>query len=67
MHKATISIALLAVSLILLIIYGADVLSASIGSPEGGVEKAFYHLKSKFEEYFLEGGCNNINYCFYSW
>ena len=35
MNKAKISIALLVVSLILLVIYGADVLTASTASPEG--------------------------------
>jgi hypothetical protein len=41
MHKTTISIALLGVSLILPIIYGADVLSASIAYPEGVSGKGF--------------------------
>ena len=35
MNTATISIALLVVSFILLVIYGADVLTASTASPEG--------------------------------
>jgi hypothetical protein len=41
MHKTTISITLLGVSLILPIIYEADVLSASIAYPEGVRGKGF--------------------------
>jgi hypothetical protein len=41
MNTAAISIALLVASLILLVIYGADVLTASIASPEGVRGKGF--------------------------
>jgi hypothetical protein len=44
MHKTTISIALLGVSLILSIIYEADVLSASIAYPEGVGGKGFFAI-----------------------
>ena len=60
MHKTTISIALLGISLILPIIYEADVLSASIAYPEGVSGKGFLPLKSKFEKYFLQEGRNNF-------
>jgi len=56
MHKATISIALLGVSLILLIIYGADVLSASIASPEGVSGKGFLPFEEQVRGIFFGGG-----------
>jgi hypothetical protein len=56
MHKATISIALLGVSLILLIIYGADVLSASIASPEGVGGKGFLPFEEQVRGIFFGGG-----------
>ena len=56
MHKATISIALLGISLILLIIYGADVLSASIASPEGVRGKGFLPFEEQVRGIFFGGG-----------
>jgi hypothetical protein len=56
MHKATISIALLGISLILLIIYGADVLSASIVSSEGARGKGFLPFEEQVRGIFFGGG-----------
>ena len=41
MNKTTISVTLLSISLILLIIYGMDVLAASTTSPEGVLGQGF--------------------------
>jgi hypothetical protein len=56
MHKATISIALLGISLTFLIIYGADVLSASIASPDGVRGKGFLPFEEQFRGIFFGGG-----------
>lgn len=56
MNKGTISIALLSISLILLIIYGADVLSASIASPEGVSGKGFLPFNEQVRGIVFGGG-----------
>jgi hypothetical protein len=56
MHKTTISIPLLCVSSILPIIYGADVLSASIAHPEGVSGKGFLPFEQQVRAIFFVGG-----------
>ena len=56
MNRATISIILLIVSLILLVIYGADVLTASINSPAGLRGKGFLPFEEEIRGGAFGGG-----------
>jgi hypothetical protein len=56
MNRAAISIILLIVSLILLVIYGADVLTASINSPAGLRGKGFLPFEEEIRGGVLGGG-----------
>lgn len=56
MNKTTISITLLGISLILLIIYGMDVLAASTTSPEGVMGEGFLPFGEQVRGIFFGGG-----------
>ena len=56
MDKVAISMILLIVSLILLVIYGADVLTASINSPAGLRGKGFLPFEEEIRGGALGGG-----------
>ncbi|MFZ0204249.1 MAG: hypothetical protein WAL46_11195 [Nitrososphaeraceae archaeon] len=56
MNKTTISITLLGISLILLIIYGMDVLAASTTSPEGVMGEGFLPFGEQVRGIVFGGG-----------
>lgn len=56
MNKTTISITLLGISLILLIIYGMDVLAASTTSPEGVMGQGFLPFGEQVRGIVFGGG-----------
>jgi hypothetical protein len=56
MNKTTISVTLLGISLILLIIYGMDVLAASIASPEGVMGQGFLPFGEQVRGIVFGGG-----------
>jgi hypothetical protein len=56
MNKTTISVALLGISLILLIIYGMDVLVASTSSPEGVMGQGFLPFEERVRGIAFGGG-----------
>ena len=56
MNRVTISIVLLSVSLIFLVIYGADVLTASINSPSGLRGKGFLPFEEEIRGGVFGGG-----------
>ncbi|MGA7602507.1 MAG: hypothetical protein WA326_08185 [Nitrososphaeraceae archaeon] len=56
MNKTTISVTLLSISLILLIIYGMDVLAASTTSPEGVMGQGFLPFGEQVRGIVFGGG-----------
>src|ERR687891_1960124 len=56
MNRVTISIVLLSISLIFLVIYGADVLTASINSPSGLRGKGFLPFEEEIRGGVFGGG-----------
>ncbi|MGH9997363.1 MAG: hypothetical protein ACRD7F_05075 [Nitrososphaeraceae archaeon] len=56
MNKTTISVTLLGISLILLIIYGMDVLAASTTSPEGAMGQGFLPVGEQVRGIVFGGG-----------
>jgi hypothetical protein len=56
MNKTTISVALLGISLVLLIIYGMDVLAASTTSPEGVMGQGFLPFGEQIRGIVFGGG-----------
>jgi hypothetical protein len=56
MNKTTISVTLLGISLILLIIYGMDVLAASTTSPEGVMGQGFLPFGEQVRGIVIGGG-----------
>jgi hypothetical protein len=56
MNKAVISVALLGISLILLVIYGVDVLVASYSSPEGVTGQGFLPFEEQIRGMVFGGG-----------
>ncbi|MGA6922398.1 MAG: hypothetical protein WBY22_05680 [Nitrososphaeraceae archaeon] len=56
MNKTTISVTLLSISLILLIIYGMDVLAASTTSPEGVMGEGFLPFGEQVRGIVFGGG-----------
>jgi hypothetical protein len=56
MNKTTISVSLLGISLILLIIYGMDVLAASTTSPEGVMGQGFLPFGEQVRGIVFGGG-----------
>jgi hypothetical protein len=56
MNKATVSVILLGISLILLVIYGMDVLAASYSSPEGVMGQGFLPFEEQVRGIAFGGG-----------
>jgi hypothetical protein len=56
MPKVTISVILLGISLILLVIYGMDVLAASYSSPEGVMGQGFLPFEERVRGIVFGGG-----------
>jgi hypothetical protein len=56
MPKVTISVTLLGISLILLVIYGMDVLAASYSSPEGVMGQGFLPFEEQVRGIVFGGG-----------
>lgn len=61
MNKTTISVTLLGISLILLIIYGMDVLAASTTSPEGVMGQGFLPFGEQVRGIVFGGGAVAIS------
>jgi hypothetical protein len=56
MNKAVVSVTLLGISLVLLVIYGMDVLVASYSSPEGVTGQGFLPLEEQVRGIVFGGG-----------
>jgi hypothetical protein len=56
MNKAAVSVTLLGISLILLVIYGMDVLTASYSSPEGVMGQGFLPFEEQVRGIVFGGG-----------
>jgi hypothetical protein len=56
MNKAAVSVTLLGISLILLVIYGMDVLAASYSSPEGVTGQGFLPFEEQVRGIVFGGG-----------